>query len=87
MLLLTVTWIGEAEVPVTERGELWMHYTEPVSERTVPAWKVLEGRLPTAEMERLIVDAGFKVARRRQDYSIIQPTAAASPVVSAGTAA
>jgi adenylate cyclase len=45
--------IGEAEVPVTEHGELWMHYTAPVSERTVPAWKVLEGRLPPAEMERL----------------------------------
>jgi adenylate cyclase len=45
--------IGEAEVPVTERGELWMHYTAPVPERTVPAWKVLQGRLPPAEMERL----------------------------------
>ena len=45
--------IGEAEVPVTERGEIWMHYTRPVPERTVPAWKILSGRLPPAEMERL----------------------------------
>src|SRR5687768_11532384 len=45
--------IGEAEVPVTERGEIWMHYTRPVAERTVPAWKILSGRLPPAEMERL----------------------------------
>jgi cyclic dehypoxanthinyl futalosine synthase len=29
-------------------------------------------RTTTAEMERLIIDAGFKVARRRQDYSIIE---------------
>jgi adenylate cyclase len=45
--------IGAAEVPVTERGELWMHYTAPVAERIVPAWKVMSGRLPPAEMERL----------------------------------
>ena len=45
--------IGEAEVPITERGEIWMHYTGPVPERTVPAWKILSGRLPPAEMERL----------------------------------
>ena len=45
--------IGDAEVPVTERGEIWMHYSRPVPERTVPAWKVLSGRLDAAEMERL----------------------------------
>ena len=45
--------IGEFEVPVTERGELWMHYTQPVADRTVPAWRVLSGELPPAEMERL----------------------------------
>jgi adenylate cyclase len=45
--------IGAAEVPVTERGELWMHYTGPVPERVVPAWKILEGRLPASEMQRL----------------------------------
>ena len=45
--------IGEAELPVTERGELWMHYTRPVAERTVPAWRVLSGKLPPAEMQRL----------------------------------
>ena len=33
-------------------------------------------RTTTAELERLIVDAGFTPARRRQDYSIIAPTAA-----------
>jgi adenylate cyclase len=45
--------IGEFEVPVNERGELWMHYTKPVAERTVPAWRILSGELPQAEMERL----------------------------------
>ena len=45
--------IGEAEIPVTERGEIWMHYTRPVPERTVPAWRILSGGLAPAEMERL----------------------------------
>jgi hypothetical protein len=48
--------IGEAEVPVTERGEIWMHYSLPAPERTVPAWKILSGRLPPAEMERLFLN-------------------------------
>ncbi len=45
--------IGATEVPVTERGEMWMHYTRPVLERTVPAWKVMSGQLKPAELERL----------------------------------
>jgi len=45
--------IGAAEVPVTERGELWMHYTLPVPERVVPAWKLVQGKLTPAELQRL----------------------------------
>jgi adenylate cyclase len=45
--------IGAAEVPVNERGELWLHYTGGAPERTVPAWKVRAGNLPQAELERL----------------------------------
>ena len=35
-------------------------------------------RMTIAEMERLIGDAGFTPARRRQDYSIIQPASVAA---------
>jgi len=45
--------IGEFEIPVTERGEMWMHYTRPVPDRVVPAWRILSGRLPAEEMRRL----------------------------------
>lgn len=41
-------------------------------------------RTTTGEIERLIRDAGFTVARRRQDYSILEPPSVA---VAAGTAA
>jgi len=33
-------------------------------------------RTSTAEMERLIRDAGFTPARRRQDYSLLDPARA-----------
>jgi adenylate cyclase len=45
--------IGEAQVPVTERGEIWMHYTPPAPERIVAAWKILQGQIAPAEMKRL----------------------------------
>jgi cyclic dehypoxanthinyl futalosine synthase len=35
-------------------------------------------RTTTDEIERLILDAGFKVARRRQDYSLLRPPELAS---------
>ncbi|MEO7248404.1 MAG: adenylate/guanylate cyclase domain-containing protein, partial [Novosphingobium sp.] len=45
--------VGQFTVPTNGAGELWMHYTAPRPERVVPAWKVLSGDLPPAEMERL----------------------------------
>lgn len=44
---------GDLEVPTTDVGELWMHYTAPHPERIVPAWRILQGDLPEAEMRRL----------------------------------
>ncbi len=45
--------IADIEVPTSGAGELWMHYTGDVPERSVPAWKILSGELPPEEMERL----------------------------------
>ncbi len=45
--------VGQFEVPTTRAGELWMHYTAPRPERIVPAWKIMTGALPPAEMKRL----------------------------------
>ena len=44
--------IGAFEVPTTPAGELWVHYSEPVAERVVPAWKILSGALSSDEMRR-----------------------------------
>ncbi len=45
--------VADFEVPTTAAGEIWMHYTKPVPDRVVPAWKVLSGALPQEEMQRL----------------------------------
>lgn len=42
--------VGSSEVPTNAAGEMWMHYTEPVPERIIPAWKVLEGELSPEEI-------------------------------------
>ena len=44
---------GDLQVPTTDVGELWMHYTAPHPDRVVPAWRILQGDLPEAEMRRL----------------------------------
>jgi len=43
-------------------------------------------RTTTAEIERLVLDAGFKVARRRQDYTILPDSAAVQEAASSAAA-
>lgn len=38
--------IGAMTIPVTAHGEVWVHYTEPVASRYIPAWKVVAGQVP-----------------------------------------
>jgi adenylate cyclase len=45
--------VGDIEAPTNGAGEMWMHYTGPVPERFIPAWKLLSGELSEAEAERL----------------------------------
>jgi adenylate cyclase len=50
--------IGALDVPVTTHGEVWVHYTRPVAERYIPAWKVLAGQAPEAAIRDHIVLVG-----------------------------
>ncbi len=45
--------IGNFEIPTTPRGEMWMYYTAPQAQRTVPAWKILTGALSDAQLKQL----------------------------------
>lgn len=43
---LTEVRIGELEIPTNPRGEMWVHYSKPVPQRTVSAWQVMAGQVP-----------------------------------------
>ena len=42
--------VGDFEVPTTAAGELWMHFSEPAPQRTIPAWKFLSGEMSEEEI-------------------------------------
>lgn len=44
--------VGDFEVPTTRNGSMWMYYTAPHPERTVPAWKILTGALSDAQLRQ-----------------------------------
>ncbi len=46
--------VGQFEIPTSDAGGLWLHYTPPVPSRTIPAWQVLDGTLPPAELETAV---------------------------------
>lgn len=43
--------VGQFEVPTTEIGGLWLHWTRPVPARTIPAWQILDGTLSPEQLE------------------------------------
>jgi adenylate cyclase len=50
--------VGSVTVPTTPRGEMWVHYTRPVPDRYLAAWKTLSGQTPSQQIEGHIVLVG-----------------------------
>lgn len=50
--------IGRLAVPCTPQGEVWVHYSQPQAQRYIPAWKVLAGEVPEAELAGRILLVG-----------------------------
>ena len=50
--------IGPLTVPTDPVGRVWLHYSDPVPERYVPAWQVLEGSANPALLAGHIVFVG-----------------------------
>ena len=46
--------VGQFEVPTTEAGGLWLHWTRPVPARTIPAWQILDGTLSPEQLEAAV---------------------------------
>lgn len=49
---------GQVSAPTTANGEIWIHYSEPVPERYIPAWRVLAGEVDAASLAGNIVLVG-----------------------------
>lgn len=54
--------IGEFIVPTDRHGEMLVHFTRPVPERYIPAWRVLAGNLPDDALDGMIVFIGTSAA-------------------------
>ena len=50
--------IANMVVPTTREGEMWVHYTRPVAERTIPAWQIFEGKYPRGSLEGFVTLVG-----------------------------
>lgn len=50
--------IGPLSIPTNARGEMWVHYSLPVAQRTVPVWRVLAGEVPPEQLQGNIVLIG-----------------------------
>ncbi len=50
--------IGKYQIPVTRRGEMWLHFAPRTPERTLSAWKVLAGDFPRAALDGHLVLVG-----------------------------
>jgi adenylate cyclase len=48
----------ELTVPTSSRGEIWVWYTAPVPDRSVPAWQVLDGHVDAQRIAGHIVLVG-----------------------------
>ena len=50
--------IGKLAVPTTAQGEIWVHYRRSFADRTIPAWRILAGEIPPAELHGKILLVG-----------------------------
>ncbi len=54
--------IGDIPVATDAGGGIWLHYSQRVEERTIPAWKVLAGEVPPERLDGAIVLIGTSAA-------------------------
>lgn len=73
--------IGKFNLPTTSQGEVWVHYSRPVRNRYLPAWKLLAGDVPDDMLAGNIVFIGSS-AQGLMDLRF-SPLGAAMPGVEA----
>ncbi len=50
--------VGELSIPTTPHGEVWVHYSAPVSERYIPAWQLFAGQVASEQLAGHLVLIG-----------------------------
>ncbi len=43
--------VGNFEIPTNGAGEMWLRFTEPAPQRTVPAWRIMQDAMSPAELQ------------------------------------
>lgn len=61
--------VGALAIDTDARGEIWLHYAPPATERHLPAWRVLAGDVPRAAFQGRIVFVGSS-AKAVQDLRV-----------------
>lgn len=46
--------VGDFEVPTTAAGELWMHFSDDIPDRTIPAWKLIDGEMNAKDLQSAV---------------------------------
>ncbi|MFD0987020.1 CHASE2 domain-containing protein [Methyloligella solikamskensis] len=59
---ITRVRVGDFEVPTDPNGQMWMKFSKSAPGRYLPAWKLLEGDIPAAEIAGRIVIIGTSAA-------------------------
>lgn len=50
--------VGEFVVPTDGSGRIWLYYSPPVAERTIPAWKLMESGFRSSDLDGAIALIG-----------------------------
>jgi adenylate cyclase len=50
--------VGRMALPVTDSGEMWLHYAPPAPSRTIPAWRLLAGQVPPEALQGRLLLVG-----------------------------
>ena len=55
---ITQVRIADREVPTDSRGRVWVHFTESLPQRYIPAWEILAGEVDPARIEGHLLYVG-----------------------------
>ncbi len=73
--------IGAFAVPTDAAGRLWLHFTEPVATRTIPAWRLLEGDFDASALAGQIVILGVSATGLQDRHTTPLDVALPGPLV------